>query len=146
MSTAPENRSDRREVSVGQLQRRCNVRRIGSAGGGLRIEALPEDRGCVEIRISGEIDLANVDRFAEGLDECVLVPGSPSRSDFARRYVFDLSQVSFLGVGGARVIVEVVADLTRQGAWTEFRGMSRVQRRVIELVDDQALVRTGLSA
>ena len=64
---------------MGQLQHRCNAVRIGNDGGGFLVEAMPEDRGCVEIRISGEIDLANVDRFAEGLDECVLVPESPSR-------------------------------------------------------------------
>jgi len=131
---------------VGHIQRRCNVESIGSDGWSLVVERLPEDPGRVEIRISGEIDLANMDRFAEGLDERVIVPESPSRWDFARRYVFDLSKVSFLGVGGARVIVEVVAELTRRGAGTEIRGMSRVQRRVIDLLDDQGVVRSSLSA
>jgi len=131
---------------VGQLQHRCNVVRIGNDRGGFLVEAMPNDRGCVEIRLSGEIDLANVDRFAKGLEECVLVPESPSSSDSEPRYVFDMSQVSFLGVGGARVIVTVVADLARRGTRTEIRGMSRIQRRVIDLLDDRGLVRSRSSA
>jgi anti-anti-sigma regulatory factor len=130
---------------VGQTQHRCNVDQVGNDGGGLLVEALADDRGCVEIRISGEIDLANVDRFAERLADCIRDPESPSRFNFARWYVFDVSQMSFLGVEGARVIVGIVAELARRGVCTEFRGMSRIQRRVIELLDDQGLVRSGPS-
>ena len=57
-----------------------------------------------------------------------------------------MSRVSFLGVAGSRVIVEVAADLARRGAGTELRGMSRIQRRIVELLDDQGLVRSGPSA
>jgi hypothetical protein len=133
-------------VSVRDLRHRCNSERIGNDDGRFVVEAMPEYGGCVEIRMSGEIDLANEDRFAERLDECVIVPEWPSRWDFAPLHVFDMSQVSFLGVGGSRVIVRVAADLARRGAGAEVRGMSRIQRRVIELLDDQGLVRSGPSA
>ena len=128
-----------------ELQHLCNDEGIGIDDEGFLVEAMPEYRGCIEIWISGEIDLSNEDRFAESIDECVIVPESPSRWDFAPLHVFDMSHVSFLGVGGSRVIVRMAAELARRGAGTEIRGMSRIQRRVIELLDDQGLVRSDPS-
>ena len=120
-----------------------NAERIGNDGEGFLVEAMPECGGCIEIWLSGEIDLANQDRFAEVLANCLTIPESLRRWVFSPRYVLDMSRVSFLGAGGCRVIVEMAAEIARRGARTELRGISRSQRRVIELLDVQGLLRSS---
>ena len=105
------------------------------------VRVSPRLRQTVALEFRGEIDLANVDEFAESIAAFTSAPGSPVRVEQACRYRFDLTATSFMSVGALAVLVEGATDLARRGAEVEVCGATRIQQFVIGRLDDGAGIR-----
>jgi anti-anti-sigma factor len=89
-----------------------------------------EDIDVLVIRVSGEIDMSNVDDFRRKITH-ILRPAT-------RCIVFELSEVEFIDSSGLRMLAGVATDV----GMARLRAPSRVVRRIVELTGIGALIPT----
>ncbi len=82
-------------------------------------------RGCAVVALAGESDVCSVGRWRDVL--AGLVEAGPSR------VVVDLSRLTFMGVAGARLLIEMDRALMARGGLLAVAGARGEVARVLEL-------------
>ncbi len=80
----------------------------------------------IVIRVSGEVDLSNAERFEEAIQLACTDGGD-------RNVLVDLSELSFIDSTGLRVLIEATRNSRSNGDQLHFRGPSPQVRRILEV-------------
>jgi len=87
------------------------------------------------LHVIGEVDLSNLDMFAECLDTAIRA-GSGDLS-------LDLALLSFISVGGLRSCLRAARTLNDRQRQLIVRALDRSSRKVLALLDDERLLASG---
>jgi anti-anti-sigma factor len=83
------------------------------------VEKLPSGTGEIVVKLTGEIDISNVDELGAAVDR--LLTGTP------QRLVFELSDLQFLDSSGLALLLRATSRATS----SELRRPTRIVRRAI---------------